>query len=260
MSVVRWIIGSKLMKLFESFRMTKLALQFCMATSLTLLSSMAAAVPILQLGIGGGSYDGTTETIVTSSNTFTLYAYAKATGNKAIDVNESHFVSIALTPQIGPGPEPFGSFQFEGSSYDIDSPEVMYGNPPLEDYLDKDPGDLSTHGQFPTYYMEYEFLFSSSMTTGTVNTQDSPSHVPTGSGSDLYFAAFEVDVTNLLPGYGLHFDLYNAKLKNNGDVDIDNFAPFSHDAGTVASTVPEPSILLLLLTALAGQALIRRQA
>ena len=210
--------------------------------------SGANAVPVLQLGIGDGAYDLTTETIVTSSSTFTLYAYAKATGGKAIDLSEEHYISVALTPQIGPVEVPFGSFTFAGSTYDINSPEVVYGNPPLEDDPDRDPGDLPEHGQFPTFYVEHGFNFSG-LTTGLVNTQYSPSHIPTlESGGPLYFAEFEVDVTNLLDGFGLHFDLYNTKRKN-ADLDIDNFAPFSHDAATTLPVTPvsEPSTLALLL-------------
>lgn len=213
----------------------------------------AYAIPTLQLGIGGGFYDLATETIVTSSTSFTLYAYAKATGNKAIDLNEDHFISIALSPQIGPVEVPFGSFTFAGSSYDISSPDVIFGNPPLEDDPDRDPGDLAEHGQFPTFYVEHSFKFSG-LTTEQVNTQDSPSHTPTSmSGGSLYFAEFEVDVANLLAGFGLHFDLYNTKRKN-GDLDIKNFAPFSHDAATTLQVTPvsEPSTQVLLLLGLLG--------
>ncbi|MBL4574140.1 MAG: choice-of-anchor N protein [Gammaproteobacteria bacterium] len=224
----------------------------------SLVGVSAYGVPTLQLGIGGGEYDLLTETVVSTDNLFTLFAYGKATGGKAIDVTESHYISIALTPQTGPVPEPFGSFQFNGTTYDVDN--MDYGNPPFEAVLDHEPGDLAPHSVFNTFFLELEFLFSASMTTATVNTQDSPDHVPTGLGGDLYYQSFDLDVSNLLPGFGLHFDLYNSEFIA-GDVDIDNFAPFSHDAGT-AEPVPEPttiSLLALSLLTIAGLARRRRR-
>ena len=200
----------------------------------------------------GGEYDLLSETIVTTDNTFTLYAY----GNKAIDTNEKHYISIALTPQTGPATEPFGSFDFGGTPYDIT--DMVYGNPPIEAALGHDPGDLASHGVFDTFFLEFEFYFSTSMTTASVNTEDDPGHVPTGSGDDLYYQSFNVNVSNLLPGFCLHFDLYNTEFKLYGDIDMDNFAPYSHDAGTV----PEPaavSLLAMALLLLAGIAQARQR-
>jgi hypothetical protein len=53
----------------------------------------------------------------------------------------------------------------------------------------------------------------------------------------MYFAAFTVDVANLTSG-NIHFDLYNTTICTDGkgqcdgstDIDINKFAPFSHDA------------------------------
>jgi hypothetical protein len=61
----------------------------------------------------------------------------------------------------------------------------------------------------------------------------------------MYYKVFDVDVSGLKPGYLIHFDLYNTKVVEGGDIDVSEFAPFSHDAES-RSRVPEPSTLLLL--------------
>ena len=69
------------------------------STLLFAVANLAYALPVLQLGIGGGVYDTSTETIVTTNPTFTLYAYGKATGGNAIDLTETHYISIAFGGQ-----------------------------------------------------------------------------------------------------------------------------------------------------------------
>ena len=224
------------------------------------LAPLAHGLPMLQLGIGGGSYDLATETIVTDADAFTLYAYGKASGGKSVDVNEFHYISVAITPQIGPDPVDFGSFIFGGTSYDINNPDVVWGVPPLEENLDKDKHDLPTHGIYPTFFLEIEFLFDANQTTGFVNTQYSPEYVPTDNGDMLFYQGFDFDTSGMIDGFHLHFDLYNTKAKN-GDIDVDDFAPFSHDAGTIPqpAPVPEPNTTLLLFAAIAGLVFARRE-
>lgn len=219
-------------------------------------ANMVTAVPVLQLGIGGGEYDTATQTIVTSANTFTLYAYAHATGNKAIDLTETHYISVALVDnesgKVGPDAPSggIGSFDFTGASCISGSTctidDMAYGTPPVEadGSVNTDPKDLSSHGIFETFFLEVGFLFSGQR-TALVNTQDSPGSIPVvDSSGDLYFQAFNIDASLLRGGFGLHFDLYNSDVKLNGitdDTDVDKFAPFSHDA----AFVPEPNSLAL---------------
>jgi hypothetical protein len=138
--------------------------------------------------------------------------------------------------ETDPDPD-LGSFSFAGTTYT--SSMLNWGIPPLN-IPDVNPGDLAPHGVFPTYYAEISFYFSGT-TVSAYNTQDDAP----ASGL-LYYHDFLVDVTNLAPGYNLHFDLYDEKVKK-GAYTIDDFAPFSHDASSGHHEVPEGSVTAILV-------------
>lgn len=215
---------------------------------LLLLSTYTAtALPSLQLDIIDGVYlGGTEQTIVTGSDDFTLVAYGL---NGSVDLASDYYISIAITPQSGPTLVDFGSFVFGGVTYEMN--DVVYGHPPIENTAfmqPKDAKDLSPHGVFPTLYAEFEFNFVSGQTAAAVNTQDVTGSDPTlNPGASLYYKLFDVDLSNLADGFGLHFDLYNTKVRTSSDIDIKDFAPFSHDAASSETReVPEPTTLMLL--------------
>ena len=84
------------------------------AASLLSLSAGVLATPVLQVGIGGGSYDTVTDTVYTSDLAFTVYAYGTAGGNisEADLLSGEYFLSIAVTPkqtESTPSPD-LGSF------------------------------------------------------------------------------------------------------------------------------------------------------
>ncbi|MEQ1793985.1 MAG: choice-of-anchor N protein [Nitrospira sp.] len=115
---------------------------------------------------------------------------------------------------------------------------------------------LPSHGTYPTYFREFSFTFNPLNTSGVYNTAETPGGIHAGSG--LLYAAFTVDRSLLASPYQLHFDLYNTIFKR-GDTDVNNFAPFSHDAGTTTRGVPEPSTALLLGVGLLGFGLWQRR-
>ena len=222
--------------------------------ALTFFAHAALAVPTLQLDIIDGVYDTTTQTIVSTGDTFTLLAILTPSGNDDISalLDDTYYISSALTPSVDTDTN-LGSFDFDGTTYDVTA-DMVYGVPPLESNLFQDPGDLSTHGIFPTYFTETGFQFDPNMMTATYNSQDDPGGLDT-SGTGSYYVAFEVDVSSLSPDHEIHFDLYNTVAKDGTDIDKDDFAPFSHDAESGPGPggpgpgpgpgIPEPSTLLL---------------
>lgn len=220
------------------------------AAALVLMSAPAMAIPNLQLGIVGATYDTVTETSLANSNAFTLYTFLdKATNSTS--VGDTYYLSAALvrtdgtaiTEQSGLN---LGSFKIGGTTYQVTS-DMAFGNPPLETVLDQQPGDLPPHGVFPTYFKELSFKFDSTkrfldldVAGGTNNSNASLATLTSTtdtSNSVMYGKTFAVDVSNLASGYAIHFDLYHSAVKtcaqtNCIDLSIDAFAPFSHDAGS----------------------------
>lgn len=225
---------------------------------LTQVIGTAHALPALQIGfgsVGDWAFDATSETWITTSDTFSLNAYANsdgtdANGDYAWDTagagDQYAYLVFAAVPNVGSG----DSFDIsvENDSVTLSLLTSGYGNPPLED-----PNSLSNHGIYDSYFEIYQFQFNG--TAGTIgNTQ--PGDTGTGEG---FTESFDVSVNSLsLGALGIHFDLFT--IAGNGLWDlgqaadkqlVNAFAPYSHDGG-YTSVIPVPAAFWLFGTALIG--------
>ncbi len=76
----------------------------------------------------------------------------------------------------------------------------------------------------------------------------------------MYYKRFDFDVSGLTPGLSVHFDLYNEKFSKGLELDVNKFAPFSHDAEAhVTTPVPEPETYAMLLAGLGLMGLVARR-
>ncbi len=230
------------------------------------LSLPAKAVPTLQLDIIGGTYDPITQTVVTNSSTFTLLALATPGSRTAQDIlSDTFYAALALEPSMQEGAFDAGSFTVNGDTVYATDTGMNYGTPPV---ADAHP-DLADHGQFPTYFHEVAFQFDANDTTTTYNAQDDAGGVAFDeSGYGTFFYKMEINVGGLV-GKTLHFDLYDTALKQNGNLSIESFAPFSHDAeyrpglsctdcGQNEAPVPAPASTPIFIIALGLIAAMRR--
>ncbi len=236
---------------------------------LTALGTKAEAVPLLQLDIQGGVYDPVTQTIVAPGGQFTLYAIlTPKTNSTAAEItallSKQYFVAAALSPQLAPPGGNLGSFTIGlqgGTQNTVSATSGMtYGVPPLETMSSlqgMDPGDLAQHGMYPTYFYQLGFYFSPLNTAVTYNTATNPGGPTPSATGGSYYVAITGNNTLLSNLYRLHFDLYNEAVYNCAtkknpaacaDVDIDSFAPFSHDAEV--TQVPEPCVGITMLAGL----------
>jgi hypothetical protein len=207
-----------------------------------------------------GDVYGEDESVIATDPQFTLYALVNSisgNANEAFAADPfilgdvgSFYISGALVPTQSETSTPptLGSILFDGEEIDVVA-EMPPGTPPRGVFLESK--DLPSHGIFETYYFERSFTLDATKRAALYDSQlvDLSGPLPVVADGPLYFQDFEVDVSGLAAGYGIHFDLYTCTVNKHGIPIIDRFAPFSHD---VTTPVPASVILVILGMGVAG--------
>jgi hypothetical protein len=202
------------------------------AVSLLALST-AQAVPVLQLDSPQGTWESSTETTVSTTDLFDIWALGK-------NPSGTYYLTAVVTPKTPIGDASFGSFKIGDSIYSVANGNLLHGAP---------PNPVGTHDNlFPSYYAQIAFSFGAT-TVASYNVQTGES-----AKGVLSQQIFSIDMSGLADGFGLHFDLFSLSGGS-----IDKFAPFSHDAEGRRTNVPDAGASAALLAiGIAGLALFGR--
>jgi hypothetical protein len=198
---------------------------------IALATSNAFAVPALQLDILGGTYDSGSGTIIASGNPLTLVALYDPSQPLA---TTSFFISAAIVPKTS-DINSFGSFSINSTTYSGANANVQFGTPPVSAVS---PNLLPDHGIFPTVYAQVAFSFDPSKTAALYDSSLMPGGLTPDAAGTLQYMEFTVDVSGLVAGDVVHFDLYDDLVNNHPlSSGSSDYAPFSNDA---ASGLPVP--------------------
>jgi hypothetical protein len=190
----------------------------------------------------GSSYDAESESWLSTDNPFVLEVLGASHNGSIVRIEEPTLhVSV---PQ---------DWWEEGTTVTVTGPGHESGTT-LTSWDDGQPGGLSPHGVYPTYYHSL-VLPDLEVGTGTDIIYD---YNPDGDGSDT--GAIHTYTIEYSGAFGIHMDASGLAVRTHGPA-LPVFAPYSHDADAPGGngTIPEPTGLSFLGLLLIGRTLRRQE-
>ncbi len=214
------------------------SLKFSIAAILLVFASSASAIPLLQMYIEGATYDSVSETWVTNSTSFDIWVIANTNGPGS--KGALYDVTLVATAIEGS----LSDMTITGSSTSLVADPSIAADPIADVSGIGAHHSLAPHGVFTDGNAWQDFLL------GDMILSDSPlgDASPTGGFPDIFAgvansAQINVYQVELASEYtSIHFDGFGYY----GPRDKFTFAPFSHDAETLAINEPIGLTLILL--------------
>lgn len=230
----------------------------CLALFLVVAPLTAQAEPILQLYVEGATYDATTESWVSTGPSFTLWVIGNTGWNGTIhDVrmsvayDESETVNLSFTPSTTGNLGNFTDPSTPAAPTYLQT--VTDGSAPLLG----DGSSLPPHGIFNQPGVDWhefalgDFTLTDSPLADFINAfPANPTKL-----NQAQINVYDVEITGTASL--VQFDVYDHVAGRNNV--YYKFAPFSHNAETGDTPVPEPGSVLLCAVGLAGWAAVRRR-
>lgn len=194
----------------------------------TLLALPGQALPVLQVDIEGGAYNGSdpndllNESTLTQADLFTVDAIFTPGGNVSIPA-DTYYLIIGFADQSG------------NSVTSIGTGQVLVDGAALSAFYQGTPVGLPNYGPYPTYYALVEFNFESAVRVTPYNVEEDPGDPVLNPSGQSLMMQFDIDRSELSSDYLVTFDLVGGG----------KFAPPSHNGASVPP-VPEPGTIGLL--------------
>lgn len=214
------------------------SLKFSIAAILLVFASSASAIPLLQMYIEGATYDSTSETWVTNSTSFDIWVIANTNGPGS--KGAIYDVTLVATAVEGS----LSDMTITGSSTSLVADPSIAPAPIADVSGIGAHHTLAPHGVFTGSNAWQDFLLGDMLLSDSpLGNASPPEMFPDLIGGVANSAQINVYQVELANEYtSIHFDGFGYYGTRNKFT----FAPFSHDAETLAISEPIGLALMLL--------------